>query len=286
MLKKYIIIVTIVIAIFFISCTETSNIDIPVGETQLVVNATLCPDSAISLILSKSKNVLNKTDIEYINNADIYVYESDVLVDTLKNKGNGVYIGNLKPSINIAYTIKVKTISDGVAEGSDSIPEKVKIQKIDTFVADNQTSQLLNCTISFSDPINTKNFYLFRILSADKANPKNIQVQNYTCYDQVIMGGNVPDTLAGGNIGFFDNTQFNGKIHSIMVSMLYPKNKIVYFQLWSISQAFYNYCSSIANNRYNNSSLFTEETQVISNIKGGLGIIAAYSISTDSIVVK
>ena len=280
MLKKNIVIFQIVIAIFLFSCVKTANIDIKGGENQIVVNATLCPDSAISLVLSKSKNVLDITDIEYVNSSNIYVYENNILVDTLKNKGNGKYIGNLKPIVNVAYTIKVKTISDQIAEGTDSIPELVKIQKIDTSKVFSSKSQL-NCIINFTDPINRDNYYLIKILSADKTNPQNVKTQDYICYDSNIIG-----SLNGGNITIFNDSQFNGKAHSVVVSMPYSKNKKVYFQLWSISHTFYNYCTSLINNRANNGSLFAEQTQVISNVKGGLGIIGAYSLSKDSIDVE
>jgi hypothetical protein len=281
MLKRNIFFAINVAVILTVSCTKTLNIDIPGGDNQLVINATLCPDSAISLTLSKSKNVLDVSNIEYLNEANILVYENNLLVDTLVDKGNGLYRGNLKPSINRTYTIKVKTINYGSAECSDSVPEKVKIQKIDTALLNNPLSRLLNCTISFEDPADKENYYILKVFSADRTDPKNLQKQKYTCY-------NISDyigSMDGGNITFFSDIPFNGKIYSILVSMLYPNNKILYFQLWSINQALYNYSSSIAVNRYSNSDIFDEKTKVQSNIKGGLGILGAYCIATDTIVV-
>jgi len=118
-------------------------------------------------------------------------------------------------------------------------------------------------------------------MSAERTNPGKIEAQNFACYDPSVLGGDVVDTLAGG-IVFFNDTHFNGQIHSTLISMPYPQGKIVYFQLWSISRSLYNYCYSIANNRGNNSSLFNEKTKVTSNIEGGFGIMAAYSISSYS----
>ena len=281
MIKRYILFFTILNYVVILSCTKTVNIQIPGEDNQLVINATLCPDSITSLVLSRSKNVLNSEDIEYINNAIALVYEFNTLVDTLKNRGNGLYTGNLKPSINKTYTIKIITANNEVAEGTDSIPEIVKIQKIDTVVVNKPTSQILNCTVSFTDNFDRKNYYLLRVLSTDRANAGKLQSQNYICYDP----SDVIDTLAGGNVNIFDDDQFNGKTHALLISMVYPKSKKVYFQLLSISQSFYNYCFSIVKNREYNSSLFYEKPQVKTNIKGGLGIIGAYSISTDSIVV-
>jgi len=283
-LIKTILFFTIILLCF--SCIKDLNSDISGGDNLLVVNATLCPDSAISLVVSKSKNVLDETKTEYINNALIYVYESNKLIDTLRNKGNGLYLSSLKPSTNKPYSIKVKAINNDELEATDTIPERVNILNIDTFVVNNKLSRLLNCAINIADPINKSNFYLLKILSSNKTGFKNIQAQKYTCYDPMIMNVDVIDSLAGGNIIFFNDSKFNGETHSVLISMLYPKNRIVYVQLWSISQAFYNYCFSIASNRANNSGLFSEKTQVRSNIKGGLGIMGSYSISTDSISIE
>jgi hypothetical protein len=282
MTKRNIIILTIITSIFFSSCDKIINVDVPGGENQLVVNATLCPDSIISATICKSKNVLDKNKTEYLNSENIVVYENNILVDTLKCKGNGLYLGNVKPLINKTYTLKVA----GIITATDSVPEPVKIEKVDTTNVINGKSQLLNCAVNFTDPANNVNFYILRILFADVKKPKNTQLQKYTCYDPMIMSQDITDSLAGGNILSFDDSQFNGKSHSILVSMLYPKNKIIYFQLWSISRAFYKYCYTIASNRVNNTSWLSTKIQVISNVKGGLGILAAYSISTDSIVVK
>jgi len=286
MLNRYIIIVTIINTMLLISCEENLDTNISGGENELVVNATLCPDSTISLTLSKSKNILDETDIEYINEANIYVYEYKVLVDTLNSKENGLYIGNIKPSISKAYTIKVETRDAGIAEATDSIPETVLITKIDTSVVINTSSKLLNCAITITDPANRENFYLLKVLSADELNPKNIQKQDFTCLDAIIMDSDVEGILDGGNIIYFNDAQINGKTHSLVVSMIFPQNKIVYFQLWSISKALYNYCFSVEFNRANNAALFSERMQINSNIRGGLGIMGTYSITTDSIVVK
>jgi hypothetical protein len=282
MLKRIIQIVTIVTTFFLISCTKILNTDIPGGDDQIVVNVTLCPDSAISLILCKSKNVLDSTSVEYINSAGIFVYENNTLTDTLKDKGNGLYLGSLKPSIKRAYTIKVKTTSGINAECTDSIPEMVKIQKIDTAVINNPYSQLLSCTISIEDPTDRENYYILKILSAEITDSKNIHDQKYTCYNMSDYIYN----LDGGNITFFSDNPFNGKTYTLLVSMLYPKNKIVYFQLWSINKALYDYCYSIVYSRLNSADFFSENTKIVSNIKGGLGIMGAYTIYTDSISVE
>lgn len=290
MIKGNIIITVIILAILFNACDKIINVQIPGGNNQLVVNATFCPDSIISLKLSKSQNVLDQTKIAYINNANIYIYTNYVILDTLKNIGNGLYVCNQKPLANKPYTIKVEAPGFGIVQATDTIPELVKIQKVDTSIVNNGPKQLLNCTISFTDPINIANYYLLRILSADIANPKNMQQQKYTCYDPMITNSPEYDTLAGGNIMSFDDSQMNGKKHSILVSMSYPKNKIVFFQLWSISQALCNYIISIAANRASIPSgglfNFNAPNQVTSNIIGGLGIIAAYSISNDSLMIK
>jgi hypothetical protein len=282
----YRIITFITIFLLFFSCVKDLNINISGGDNQYVVNATLCPDSAISLVLSKSKNILDETKNEFINNAIIYIYESNILIDTLKNSSNGLYLSNIKPSIGKPYTIKVEAGNAVLIEAADSIPERIAIQNIDTFVVNTNKSRLLNCALNISDPLEMSNYYLIKVFSSDKASSNDKHIQKLTCYDPMIMNVDVIDTLAGGSIIFFNDSKFNGKTHSVLISMVYPVNKIVYFQLWSISHSFFNYCHSIASNRTNNSSLFNEKTQIKSNIKGGLGIMGAYCISTDSISIN
>ncbi len=287
MKRGNIIFVVIITAVLSNACDKIINVQIPGGEKLLVVNATFCPDSIISASLSKSQNILDGSKIAYINNANIYVYNEYELIDTLRNSGNGIFVGHLKPFAEQQYSMKIIVPGYALLQAIDTIPNIVSIQQIDTSAVINGTSEILNCSINFTDPANEANYYLLRILSAYIANPKNIQAQKYTCYDPMItQSGDVYDTLAGGNIIGFDDSQINGRPHSLSVSMSYPKNKIVYFQLWSISRAFYKYCYTISDNRQNSYGLFSSPVQVIGNINGGLGIMAAYVISTDSIVFK
>ncbi len=276
-------ILNIIYIIFFpalYSCDKEIDTNISGGNDEYVVNATLCSDSIVSMVVYNTSNILDNSQPLFVNSVSALLYEGRSIIDTFIYNGSGRYLCKIKPVSNKPYSLKIKINGHSITS-TDTIPKKVRIQSVDTFLVGNK----LFCSVNITDPINTDNYYLFTMNSAQKYSPEKFIKQEFTCNDPMITNADVVDSLDGGNIIFFRDTQFKGKSHALFISLPYQKEKVLNFQLWSISHAFYNYCHSIVINRQFKSSLFNEKVKVQSNIIGGKGIFAAYSVDTLQVIL-
>lgn len=100
------IIIIIAIASILFSCRKVLNIDLKDNEKKIVMQSILMPDSIVKVNLSKSLGLLEDFDtIIFLNNAEVKIYEDNVLVENLKYNGFGDYIGTKQLNKNKTYKI-------------------------------------------------------------------------------------------------------------------------------------------------------------------------------------
>ena len=83
------------IIIFLSNCEKVIDIDIPERDRKIVINGFINPYSLFSVNISKSLNILDVTEVKFLNDVTVNVYENNQFIDTLN------YIG--KVSSNHAY---------------------------------------------------------------------------------------------------------------------------------------------------------------------------------------
>jgi len=121
-------IVFFVLAAFQSCVKEIDTGNLPV-EHKLVIYCMLTPDSLVSVRLSKTNSLLID-DLDSVPGAKVELYENDKFVEILTDKGNGRFCSaKIYPVESHSYTIKASAPGFENAEGTDSIPRKVLIQK-------------------------------------------------------------------------------------------------------------------------------------------------------------
>lgn len=161
----------IIISIFFVAaCIKEVTPDIRITKKQLVVEGLLMTDSTpckVILSYSGTFNYRGSQTQDFINDAVIYLKNTDGASTKLTNQGNGVYIQTENDFIaetGKSYYINI-TLSDG--EEYASVPETIvpvpKNFEIDSIV-DSQPFRLTdlhgaNVKIKLNDPANEKNYY-------------------------------------------------------------------------------------------------------------------------------
>jgi hypothetical protein len=141
----------------FQSCVkeiETGNLPV---EHKLVIYCMLTPDSLVSVRLSKTNSLLID-DLDSVPRAKVELYENDKFVEILMDKGSGRFCSaKIYPVESHSYTIKASAPGFENAEGTDSIPRKVLIQKSEkkSWLVHEQNSELelVDYTASFT-PLN------------------------------------------------------------------------------------------------------------------------------------
>jgi hypothetical protein len=152
------------------------------------------------------------------------------------------------------------------------------------------------CDITFSDPLDTQNYYiLFINVYRDRFIP--IDLLGFESEDPVVEEYLSHGSILGG-IAFSDKL-FNGQVYSLSVkfrgsNMGRPFSdcdgidmefrKVVYFKFCNVTHDYYKYIQTLNRFYENYKSPFGVQTEVYSNIEGGFGILGGAAVYTDSLV--
>mgnify|MGYP001617595227 FL=1 len=256
------------------SCTKIIDMNVPEKEKKLVVNGVICPDSIISVNISKSLGILENNDQNvFINDAEVTIYEDDIKKEILRFLNDGDYTASFTPSQNKTYKIEVSHAVYTSVSATSYIPAKIPIT-IDTASGYNQSygSGVLSCKLKFKDPANENNYYLMRVFDESHR------------HVYLSLSDNEPVVKEYGGDYLFTDNLIDGKeyILNFDLNSLYTYYKIVFYQ---ITKDYYNYLVSYHNNN-NSDDPFSEPVIVYSNIKNGYGIFSGYNKEEREIIIK
>jgi hypothetical protein len=164
----------------FSACEEVIEIDLNSSASKIVAEGLIEKDSVAWLKLSYTTNYFETEDPAYINEATVVITDKFGNSETLKNKGNGLYKGNILKGVeNNKYTMQVNGLSidlTAVSELNSAVTihslafEKQEMQR------PGQSSSNYALTINFSDNPTTENFYLLKFSVND-----TLVTDSYTC---------------------------------------------------------------------------------------------------------
>lgn len=268
----YILVLTIVLC----SCEKEYDIaDFPEHTPKIVVNCLFNPDESWTVRLSSSKSELDiSSEYKTINNADVKIYEDDILLETLTyNVTTEKYEGITIPQIGKKYSIEASAPNFTTVNASDIIPAFVPIDswEIDSEIINNNYGgddyYIYSFNITLTDPINTNNYYATDLT---------------THYFDTLFNLQYGDTI----LDFYDihnDLLFNGQNYKINLRKKLPtyEGELSYYTiniyLRSISETAYNYFNSLGIQVDNSGDPFSQPVPVYNNIENGFGIFAGYS---------
>ena len=160
-----------------IACSKEISIEIPQPPPKLVINSLFSPDSM--WVVAISRNAAPDWDSAYtpiVADANVDLWENDILLGKMSYLGNGKYSLPLYPKIGKKYTIKASAPNFAeAAEATDSIPifadslsVSLDTNTLRTYIDQNAEEVLLNpLNIYIKDNPNTKNYYRFKAIFYD-----------------------------------------------------------------------------------------------------------------------
>ena len=280
------------------------------GEKLLVLNSIINPDSTISVVASKTFFYSDpKKNREYITDLDISLVINGEEKGLLSyNPENFHYESDIRPKENDVVQL-MTNYHDTQIFTVDTVPKKVKIESVKVsrqgpMAIYTNKDYLFTYEITFSDPLEEDNFYFLQYDDADWRVPGNLNfgVRDFT-YEYVFrelarkISAIVPGWTPYSPDGLpFSDYGIEGKTHTLVVKEIVQGSNgwnlsgydkmLRKFSLFSISEAYYNYLISRLYNESYDSDLhggmidlgFTEPIKSFSNIKGGVGIFASYSL--------
>jgi Domain of unknown function (DUF4249) len=256
--------------LLFVSCSKDYNIKLPSNKSELVVECYVENGQPIRALISESTNLLDTSTTPPIFIQAIVIIShgniKDTLrpfpfVDTLRKK---VYnYGNTKNIVanytnNEKYTIDVYDTKGRHAYGSTQFIEPVNGL---SFTPIFNTQQKAYCLTKFSD--NSPNADYYRLL-----------LNKNTLYDSVDIDVLIDNSFANANNEFIYGSGYNFKMGDVING-----------RVFHLTYDYYLYLTTLQNARAALVNPFAVSGEVISNIKGGLGVFTALSYTSKSVTV-
>ena len=94
-------------AIALTSCQDIIEVELPEGETRLIVNGRVTDGDSARVDVKWSVPYLNTDPNEPVTNALVVLLEDEVAVDTLIHRSNGRYLSNFQGEVGRSYRVVV-----------------------------------------------------------------------------------------------------------------------------------------------------------------------------------
>lgn len=278
------------------SCQKIRDDLLPQSSSKMYLQSILCPDSSIKVIIGKTVGIGDDINSP-VNDAIVLAFINNVFVDTLQFVERGIYESWIRPEAN--DTVRIEVISNEKMSGETIIPDFAYITN-SNFVCStfyDALNQEYRGTLTFSleDDPETENYYEMLIYNRIKSGAMNYnyyyQVSDYYIFKPDIIIQNEGDWDFKPTTLFFSDKLFSGKTGNFSFIMSSSK-EYGYITLRTISKEYYYYRKYYTRHAYNaqlNSDgirnlLFTgEPLDMYTNIKGGLGVCAAFNSTTTKI---
>ena len=273
------------IIVSLLSCTKEVKIDIPQHQAKAVVNCFFTPDSIFKVDIKKSVSIFDSFSAP-IETAEVSLYKNDFLVETLVFD-DGNYISNSITEEMSTYTVKANFSDlDGI-EAKSYVPTSPNLINYDfkgVFSSSANGWTIDYMQILVEDDALIDNYYEI-VLERAYSITENCG-EGYIIDRAELSDINDPVFMnEANNPHVFTDELFNGETYSFDIKFgrneCVPENYSLTLILRSITKEYYEYKKYLAKHQDTQESDiwngFAEPIQMISNIKGGLGIFTGYS---------
>jgi hypothetical protein len=297
------------LVIFSTYCVREIKLDTDQLPAVPVINCLFTPDSTWTVYVARTQ-LLDDPSEPWVSDASVVIYADNQVVETLTLSAPGKYVGQKRPLIGVDYTLKVKIPTFSEVTSTDAIPYPVQLERAKTkFKQSSEAHCDPACTameVQFSDSLDFENRYEIEVYRYFKKGG------NDTLFLQYILGygpnggsgyGVSTDEviLAEGDLEynpttvFFSDDLIDGKKSAIInfdLSGLAPSTGLeAVVRLRSVSNDYYLFRKSWtrhANRQWINPNgsgapadfFYTPPLELMTNIKGGLGIFAGFCSDT------
>lgn len=297
MRKPFFYLIVSLFSVFTFSCETTVEVKLPDQESKIVVNATLSPDSVITVHISKSVGALENKQKSIIYSAKVKLYENDVFKEELVLNTQGFFSSPslFKPSPEKNYKIEVTASNYKSVMAVSKVPSIViptSITYIDSAFTENDPfsgnkewySQI---DVTINDDATVTNYYAIQLL---QQTPVFDTLDNIIAYslNPVYIKTNNPNAEVTDTDCMISDEFFNGSSYKISINVStynFANDSISTYYLYfkNVSKELYLYKKTL-NKYYNaNGNPFAEPVRVYSNVENGMGIFCAYSYTLKKI---
>jgi len=283
-----------------ISCQKDINVNIPPFEQKLVANCWFTGDGKWYMKVTKTRNLLDKSPIEIVSNAEVKIYEGETLIEILPYLSNGIYgrSNGYCAKVGKTYIMTVSSPGYPVLKATETLLESPDVNDIKLDTINVVTSKNLvghYATIFLNDNPNTIDFYNI-LVYRNHITPIETTINNI----RYNPGDTVFDDLVHFHVNELIDKQYchhsSWLVKDIFLSNSSTPTQLLIdhnsfentisfrFEINSITEAYFKYGSSLGS--YISGGLveltgvaisFTEPMQIKSNVENGYGVFASYN---------
>lgn len=276
-------------AVLLFSCQREFDYDLPVAEEKIVMEARINSGDTIAALINISTPILSPTPPNLEVEADVYLYENNIPVDTLERitpfLGYPNELTNYKSKhlaqVGRNYRLEVETAEHGMAYGKNTIPEKPEISllQIDT------EKDVVYFRIK--DNPNTKDYYLIDFRWDSEQETRVIYQRTDDPTVEILYGTNDIFTdldFRTGYISVLNDDTFNGKIKNVSVGYFADEDLAqttkVRLIIKHITHDFYQHELSKAAQLGADETILASPASLHSNVTNGYGVVIGSADST------
>jgi hypothetical protein len=274
----------IIIILLLASCTKVIEIDLPDPPDKLVVNCFFSTGDNFIVHLSHSQNILAE-DTTVIKNGDIRLYANDIYLGSLNHIVDGFYSHDtMVARAGVKYKITAAASGYDLVEAEDSAPAVTLLDSVfydpDPYT-DSEGSYYYKMQLFFADNSSHRNFYEVNVLRFNDEDEFELIRLNGD-NEKVIINEGDEEYYSG--LCIFSDELINGIQYILKLrtsSTLIGNRKEM--RLLSVSETFYKYRKSWIRHsfaQFPDLANPMEPVTLFSNVKGGFGIFAGYSVNT------
>jgi len=258
-------------ASLFAQCSKDYNIQLPPNKSELVVECYLEDGQPLRALISESTALLDTSTVPPVLMSALVIITHRNIKDTLLpfafvdiQRRRAYNYGNPKRMVanynsNEPYRIDVYDNKGRHAFGETRF---IPLVQIDSLTPTFNNQQRAFCLTKFKDPNPAVPNY-FRLLLHKNA-----------LYDSLRLEIILDNSFANNNNEFVYGSGFDFK-----------KGDIIYGTLYHLTFDYYQYLTTLQNARTALVNPFAVSGEVVTNIKGGLGVFAALSVTRKFVVV-
>jgi hypothetical protein len=288
--------------IYTSSCIKEVDVNIPDQEVLPVVNCIIKSDSIIKLEINSTQPIF-ESGSTILSDAFILLYSENMVIDTLLNNGENIFISNQITHANKEYSLEIDVNGFDLVTASDIIPEASQIRPLyyrDSVTRDVDGDLISQARIEIIDTDSERNFFELDlnalVFNESTAEFERIDLYFDTNNDLALESsgllGSYPDTVV------FTDDLFNLETYTMNINYggiyyLFDTGveQISFYDLVievrSVSENYYNYKKTLISHQETQEADvwfgIGEPLNLFSNIDNGYGIFAGFSQVTDTI---
>lgn len=268
---KYLFFTTAIFSILlFASCSKDYNIQLPPNESKLVIECYLEDGEPLRVLVSESAALLDTSTIPPVLIAATVVIthgnDKDTLlpfsyVDRLRRRAYNYGSNKIIYKNNLPETDYRIDVTDNKGRHANGITRFINPVAIDSLIPTFNNENKAFCITKFKDDPAITNYY-------------RLVLTRNALYDSI-------------NLDVVIDNSFANNSHEIVYGSGYnfQRGDSVYACLYHLTHDYYLYLNTLQNARTALVNPFAVSGEIVSNIKGGLGVFAALSYTRKSVIV-